>query len=153
MAARPTKRQLLDQQLETIGVIDEHTWARLKRELAPVSDSYLQSLLKHSGCPLTPLVEGVNTSSLDDAERTLRALSSEYEEADIRRKKACRSVVISAKQKLRWNLRRVAEEDASRLVKEEILLWIATWLENPAVFSEWIVLRRQLFIEARKTPL
>jgi hypothetical protein len=152
MAARPTKRDLLEQKLQTVGMIDEETWARLKRELAPVSDSYLHSLLKHGGRPLTPLVEGVNVSSLDDAERTLRALSSEYGAADIIRRKTCRSVVIGAKQKLRWSLQRAVREDTSRSAKEEILLWIATWLENPAVFPDWIVLRRQLFTEARTIP-
>jgi hypothetical protein len=152
MGARPTKRDLLEQKLQTVGTIDEETWARLKRELAPVSDSYLHTLLKHSGRAMAPLVEGVNVSSLDDAERTLRALCSEHGEADITRKKACRAVVIAAKQKLRWSLQRAVREDASRPAKEEILLWTATWLENPAVFPEWIVLRRQLLTEARTIP-
>jgi hypothetical protein len=152
MAARSTKRKLFESYLQTIDIIDEDAWTRLKRELAPVSDSYLHSLLKHSGRLMAPLVEGVNTSTLDDAERTLRALGSEYLQADIKRKKACRNLVIGAKQKLRWSLRRSAEEDASRPMKEEILLWIATWLDNPVVFADWIVLRRQLLIESRTSP-
>jgi hypothetical protein len=151
-AARTTKRDLLGQQLQNIEVIDEETWMRLKRELSPISDSYLHSLLKHSGRPLAPLVEGVNTSTLSDAERTLKLLAAEYERAEITGRKTCRALVISAKQRLRWSVQRAAKENSMRPEKEEILLWISTWLENPTLFPDWVLLRRQRCpTEARTT--
>lgn len=151
-AARTTKRDLLEQQLQNIEVIDEETWMRLKRELSPISDSYLHSLLKHSGRPLAPFVEGVNTSTLSDAERTLRLLAAEYERAEIPGRKTCRALVISAKQRLRWLMQRPPKESIMRSEKEEILLWISTWLENPTLFPDWVLLRRQRYpTEARTT--
>ena len=82
-ARRSTKRAILTERLPSLGKIDEHAWNLLKQELAPISDSYLRSLLIATGHPLSPLIEGVHTSDLDQAERTLRALAEEYESADI----------------------------------------------------------------------
>jgi hypothetical protein len=153
-AGKVSKRELLSHHLATIDVIAEENWARLKSDLAPISDSYLHSLLKKSGHPMSTLVEGVNADSLDDADRTLQSLAEEYAKADLNRKRECRAVVISAKQKLRWWLRRSAREDERRREKEEILLWTATWLENPALFSDWIgIRRRRIATEARTIPL
>lgn len=148
-----TRRDLLSQRLQSIEVVDEKEWACLKNDLAPISDSYLHSLLKQSGRPMSPLVEGVGVNCFDDAERTLRSLADQYQQADLSRKKACRTLVISAKDKLRWWLRRAAREDERRPEKEEILLWVGTWLENPALFADWIAIRRRrIAIEPRTTP-
>jgi hypothetical protein len=155
MAARKvSKRELLSHRLATIGVIAEENWAQLKSNLVPISDSYLHSLLKKSGHPMSTLVEGVNTDTLDDAERTLQSLAEEYGKADLNRKMECRKVVIRAKQKLGWWLRRTAHEDERYPEKDEILLWTATWLENPDLFPDWIVIRRRrIATEARTIPL
>jgi hypothetical protein len=45
--------------------IGEPEWQALLRLLAPVSESYLRRLLRESGVPLTPLVEGVRQESFD----------------------------------------------------------------------------------------
>ena len=42
--------------------------------LAPVSDSYLRRLLRASGVPLDPLIEGVVQDNFEDLARTLGAL-------------------------------------------------------------------------------
>ncbi len=46
-----------------------------------------------------------------------------------------RRLVIVAKDHARWASRKHPE-------KEEMLLWMTTWLENPAVFPGWVKLRR-----------
>ena len=103
---------------------------------------------------MSPLVEGVGVNCFDDAERTLRSLADQYQQADLSRKKACRTLVISAKDKLRWWLRRAARKDERRPEKEEILLWVGTWLENPALFADWIAIRRRrIAIEPRRLHL
>jgi hypothetical protein len=153
-AGKASKRELLSQLLPAIQIVDEENWARLKSHLAPISNSYLHSLLKQTGHRMSTLVEGVNANSLDDAKRTLQSLAEEYAKADLNRKRECRAVVIGAKQKLRWWLRRAAQEDETRAQKEEILLWTATWLENPDLFPEWIAIRRRrIATESRTTPL
>ena len=80
--------------LSSSKYVDEAIWAKVKDALAPISDSYLRSLLKQSGRALAPLVEGVETADIDSAERTLRALASEYELSDPGRRKTCRRIVI-----------------------------------------------------------
>jgi hypothetical protein len=119
--------------------IDEALFAELREHLAPVSDSYLRQLLKHSGLPLAPMVEGVSLHGLDHLERTLLALECEYASADRPRRSLVRNVVIEAKNRLRWTIKRAGDPSAERA---EMLLWVMTWLENPELFELWVKLRR-----------
>jgi hypothetical protein len=98
--------------------VGEKEFAELQRDLAPVSESYLRKLLRESGFPLSPTVEGVRQGNLDELEASLLAMLHEYDHA-------------------RWAARRKPGE------KEEMLLWLMTWLENPPVFLEWVKLRRR----------
>jgi hypothetical protein len=108
---------------------------QLKHRLAPISDGYLRRLLRDCGTPLDPLVEGVRQSSLDDLERTLLALLG-------RDRPAARRLVIEAKDRARFALRRL--EGDAHAVKEEMILWMLTWLENPDAFPVWLRLRRKM---------
>jgi hypothetical protein len=84
----------------------------------------------------------------------LRALASEYELSDAVRRKECRRIVIESKDRLRWWLKRPkAVESAEKCAeKEEILLWVSTWLENPALFPEWVTIRRRRITATRTNP-
>jgi len=132
-----SKKAILNRLIEPLERIDEVIWEQLKSELEPISDAYLRKLLRATGRPLSPWVEGVNTASLNDAERTLRALGEAYEIAVDR--KRIRAVVLESKQHVRWRMQRPDPPPE----KQEILLWLSTWLENPLLFSDWIVLRRR----------
>lgn len=92
---------------------------------------------------MAPLVEGVRQDSFEELERTLRALGEEYAAAsaagDAVRARACRRPAIEAKNHARWALGRGADPAA----KEETILWLLTWLENPAVFPAWVELRKR----------
>ncbi len=111
----------------------------------PVSEDYLREILRQSGVPLTPIVEGIRQDSLEQLERTLLAMLDEYQRAvrehEWPRLQQCRQAVITAKQHARFALGRATDPDR-RTLKEEALLWLLTWLENPAVFPEWLKLRR-----------
>jgi hypothetical protein len=134
------KRVDLDSWLESIRPdrIGESQFDELRRALAPVSQNYLRKLLRDSGVPLTPMVEGVRQGNLDELHASLVALLDEYEKGDPARKTAVRRLVIAAKDHARWASRR-PEKKAG---KQEMILWIVTWLENPPVFPEWAKLRR-----------
>jgi hypothetical protein len=47
--------------------------------------------------------------------------------------------VITAKDHARWAAKKA---ETKRPEKEEMMLWMLTWLENPPLFPEWIRLRR-----------
>jgi hypothetical protein len=102
----------------------------LRKVLGPVSDSYLRRLLRESGAALHPLVEGVRQSGFEELERTLLALL----ECD---RTAARRLVIEAKDHAKLALRR--EPDPAR---EEMILWMLTWLENPEAFPIWVRLKK-----------
>lgn len=118
--------------------IGEPEWQALIRLLAPISESYLRRLLRESGVPLTPLVEGVRQESFDALESSLLRLLHEYEHGDEAARSRVRRVVITAKDHARF----AARKEDKRSEKEEIALWILTWLENPPVFPDWVQLRR-----------
>lgn len=121
-------------------IVSEAEQAELRARLAPISDSYLRRLLRASGAPLAPLVAGVRQNSLEELERSLLEIGEEYaralEAGDAARCRQCRRLVIEAKDHARWALRRGHAE------KEEMILWMLTWLENPGVFPVWVGLRK-----------
>ncbi len=86
------------------------------------------------------MVAGVRQDSLPDLERSLLDLYDEYarahEAGDKARERICRRLVIEAKDHARWALRRGHPE------KEEMILWMLTWLENPGIFPGWVDLRK-----------
>ncbi len=104
----------------------------IREALGPISDSYLRRLLRDSGAPLDPLVEGVRQTGFDELERTLLAL------LDCDRAEA-RPLVIEAKEHAKLALKR--KPDAAR---EEMILWMLTWLENPDAFPVWLRLRKNV---------
>jgi len=125
--------------LEDCGIVDEARFRSLKAGLEPVSDSYLRKLLRESGVPLAPMVEGVSISSFETLERTLLVLADVYAAGT----RDARTLVIEAKDRLRWSEKRAADED-HREEKREMLLWVMTWLENPVAFSVWLRLRKRV---------
>lgn len=112
-------------------LIDQTEFEQLAEALAPVSEGYLRKLLRESGVPLAPMVEGVRQSNLGVLELSLLALLAEYESGDAVHRKAVRKLVVSAKEHARW------------ANKQEHVLWLATWLENPPLFPAWARLRKE----------
>jgi hypothetical protein len=117
--------------------IGEREWAMLHVELAPVSGSYLRRLLRQSDVPLSPLVEGVRQDTFDALESSLLNLLKEYEGGDLAQKTAVRRLVIESKDHARW----AARVPGKRAEKQEMTLWMLTWLENPPLFPQWVRLR------------
>lgn len=118
--------------------VGDAEWDELRRELAPVSESYLRKLLRESGVPLAPLVEGVRQENLDALESSLLRMLAEYERGRRERRALVRKAVITAKD----HARLAARKDELRALKEEMILWMITWLENPGIFPDWLRLRR-----------
>ena len=69
---------------------------------------------------------------------SLLRLLAEYESGDPPRRMAVRRLVITAKEHARLAVR----NPTKRPDKEEMILWLNTWLENPLVFREWVSIRR-----------
>jgi hypothetical protein len=140
-----SKRQRLESLLseDSIRFIDELAWERIGLALTPVSQSYLRKLVREAGVAMAPLVEGVRQDSLTELERTLSALQEEYEPADPAGKGKYRAAVIQAKDHARWALRKTSIDAETKRIKEEMLLWMMTWLENPTLFHDWLAIRKR----------
>jgi hypothetical protein len=107
----------------------------LREEFPEISPTTVRRALLESGLELDPLVEGVRQDTLADLERTLLALAAEYEHGGAAHRAHVRALVLEA--------RRHAALAARRKPKDEELLWLKTWLENPLVFPAWARLRRR----------
>jgi hypothetical protein len=124
--------------------VGDRELASIRAALAPVSENHLRKLLLASGVPLDVLVAGVIQEDYETLERTLRALSSEYTGEDQDRARTARQRVLTGKEHARWALKRLADDAEAVAVKREMLLWMQTWLENPALFPDWVALRKRL---------
>lgn len=136
------RRTELAHWLETVKPVQvgDAEWDELRRQLAPVSESYLRKLLRDSGVPLSPLVEGVRQETLDALESSLLRMLIEYEAGERERKALVRKAVITAKD----HARLASRKEEARSVKEEMILWMLTWLENPVLFPDWLRLRKNV---------
>jgi hypothetical protein len=125
---KPSKRTDLDEWLAVhrpavIGVPERDS---ICAAIGPISQSYLKKLLRDSGYALAPLVEGVRQDNLEALEQSLLAMPTDREG---------HKCVIEAKDHAKFALKKHPE-------KEEMILWMITWLENPAIFEQWVKLRR-----------
>jgi hypothetical protein len=115
-------------------------WTALSAELNGISASYLRRLLRESGVPLDPLIEGVRQETFEALESSLLKLLAEYESGNAARRQSVRKLVIEAKEHARW----AARKPERREDKVEMALWMLTWLENPPLFPQWVRLRRRI---------
>jgi hypothetical protein len=122
------------------GQIGEAEFAQIRDALGPISESYLRKLIRASGAPCHPLVEGVRQGTFEELEESLRKMLVEYQQGDAARRTAVRRAVITAKD----HARLAARNPAKRGEKDEMILWLSIWLENPPLFPDWVRIRRGL---------
>ena len=122
------------------AMIGESEYSKIKDALKPVSANYLHKLVKDCGVPLAPMVAGVRQANFGDLEDSLHLLLDEYARGDARRQASVRALVITAKD----HARLAARNPARRAEKDEVILWLTTWLENPPLFPAWVAIRRGL---------
>lgn len=122
---------------------------KIRSAANPIPESSLRRLVLELGAELNveldPLVEGIRQDSFDSLERTLLALSKRYEQ----RPAEARRLVITGKDHAKFAAKRADSE--RKTAKEEMILWMLTWLENPGLFPQWIALRKRSFTESRST--
>ncbi|MBV9507009.1 MAG: hypothetical protein JO323_18615 [Acidobacteriia bacterium] len=120
--------------------ITEAVWRDLAARLAPVSESYLRDLLRETGLPFEQPFAGVLQHSLEELERSLEELGRVYVEAksagDRDRARYCRRQVIAAKDRARFLIPKKPE-------KEEMVVWMLVWLDDPEMFPAWADARKR----------
>lgn len=132
-------RAYLDER--SVEVISDAVFADLLARFAPAKPDTVRKWVRQCGVPLAPMVEGVRQDSFDELERTLTALTAEYESSDRDRARAIRRLVITGKEHARFAAH-AANDTSKRAIKLEMTDWMLTWLENPPLFPQWVRLRR-----------
>jgi hypothetical protein len=114
--------------------------------LAPVSESYLRRLLAETGLPVELPYGGVKQKTFEELEQSLIEMERVYtpakEHGDSALAQLCRNAVIQAKEHARLAARSPKTSNAKKAAKEEMARWMLVWLENPAIFPEWVKLRK-----------
>ncbi len=80
--------------------------------------------------------------TLDELEASLRGLQQIYAQQPERRREL-REIVIRTKDWARFAARNPKVSAGKRAAKEEMVQWMLVWLDNPAMFADWVTLRRR----------
>lgn len=123
------------------ALVDRATVEQIRHSVGAVGDHTLRHTLIDSGYPLDPLVEGVNQSTPADLARTLLVLARQYESATHVERSAIRAMVMQSKTHARFAAANRRLDEEKRREKQEALLWISTWVENPPLFAAWLNVR------------
>jgi hypothetical protein len=125
-----------------VAEVGEDLAAALQTEFPQLSPRALRNALRSSGLPLAPCVEGVRQHSLAELERTLAALAAKYGPAGPARRRLIRRMVFESRLHAEWAARNPKLSRDRRQEKQEMTLWLKTWLENPPLFCAWLELRK-----------
>jgi hypothetical protein len=101
----------------------------------------------HLESPYRESLEGIlSFSSFAEAEQTIRKLQNLCEEyrrtSDKKGVECCRKVALLGRHRAELISRNNRVRPEKRLQKQEIANWFKVWLENPALFDDWIALRK-----------
>jgi hypothetical protein len=141
----PVKARLLELlATRAPALVTEPLRDELATALPDVSAAALRHALIDSGYPLDPLVEGVRQDSFEHLRRSLEALANLYERETPARRRMVRELVITARTHAGFALRSSKTSGEVRVEKQEMDLWMKTWLENPPLFAAWAELRAPL---------
>jgi hypothetical protein len=110
-------------------LIGEAEWKELRTSLPDISETTVRA----AGIAIAQPWQGVGQHSLEDLRDSLLELSEVYtERPDLRR--YCRGQVITAKARAR-------SISARKPLKAEMVKWMLVWLDDPAMFPQWVQIR------------
>ena len=97
--------------------------------------------------PYYELLRGIlRFGSFSEAEKTLTRLENlcqKYREASDKKGVGyCRKVALQGRRRAEIISRNQRVSTSKRLQKKEIATWFAVWMESPAIFADWLFLRK-----------
>jgi hypothetical protein len=97
--------------------------------------------------PYREAFEGILAfSSFEEAEGTIRRLQKFYLEYQSARDKKgveyCRKIAFLGRHRAELISRNKRVHPQKRLQKQEIATWFRIWLETPAIFEDWLAMRK-----------
>ncbi len=86
-------------------------------------------------------------STFDEAEQTLKRLENlcrKYRSAsDKKGVEYCRQIAILGRRRAEFISRNKRVSSQKRLQKQEMATWFGIWLETPAIFNDWLAMRKR----------
>lgn len=98
--------------------------------------------------PYDKVLDGVlSFKTFEDAERTLLRLEELRQnyiaQGDDKGCECCRRVALAGRRRAEGISRDPRVKDSKRRQKKEISFWFQVWLETPAVFFDWLAIRKR----------
>lgn len=87
-------------------------------------------------------MDRIRSKTLDELEDSLREFQRLYTDEPARRREL-RDTVIRAKDRARYASRNPKAAAEKRAEKSEMVDWMLVWLGDPAMFADWVTLRRR----------
>lgn len=126
--------------------IEKSEWEELRQRFA-TTEATLRKHAVASGVVIRQPWRGLDTASLDGIELSLIEMAEAYR---IHPQEA-RRVVISTKDTTRFAARNPKAAADKRELKAEMVEWMLVWLGDPAMFQDWVKLRRA-YLQAQRVP-
>ncbi len=132
---------------DVLGAIERHCVRALGLPKTP-SRRYLIDVLLDTDVEVHRQIGGiprdlrgrVHVGSLEEARRSLLAMSKEYSAtSDAVRRLDVRRAVLRAKERLQMGARRT-KDPKRKAQQDRTLEWLLVWLENPPIFETWLSL-------------
>ena len=114
-------------------------WELLRQSFA---ESSLREWLAEAEIPVDQPYRGVETKTMDALEASLLAMTELYERAADARK-ACRAIVIAAKDRTRFASKNQKVDAGKRALKADMVDWMLVWLDDPTMFPAWAAARKR----------
>jgi hypothetical protein len=128
--------------------IGKTEWEELRERFAATTENTLRKHAGASGVIVVQPWRGLDTASLDGLELSLIEMAEAYGTHP----REARRVVISAKDTTRFAARNPKVAAAKRELKAEMVEWMLVWLGDPAMFEDWVKLRKA-YLQAQRIPV
>jgi len=125
--------------------IGEAEWEELRQQFAKTTENTLRKHAIASEVTIGQPWRGLDTASLDALELSLIEMAEAYRTHP----QEARRVVISTKDKTRFAARNPKAAVDKRVLKAEMVEWMLVWLGDPAMFEDWVKLRRA-YLQAQR---
>jgi hypothetical protein len=128
--------------------IEQAEWEELRGLFAVITENTLRKHASAPGVAIGQPWRGLDTASLESLELSLIEMAEAY----LTHPREARRAVISTKDTTRFAARNPKVAADKRELKAEMVEWMLVWLGDPAMFEDWVKLRRA-YLQARRIPI
>ncbi len=125
--------------------VGANEWQQVRAARPEVSETTLRTALHELQLTIEQPFAGIDTKTLERLEDSLLSLSRAYPLF----RAECRALAIAAKDRCRFAALNPKIAPETRSLKEEMVEWLLVWLGDPAMFADWVALRKRHLLQSQ----